>query len=199
MLSRNLMLMIAGLAFLMVIGCGKVPTDKIEQSDNALEAAQTAEAEDYAPDEYLEAKAMYEAAEAAKTEQDSKFALFRSYGTVGELYDSVTVLANKAVAAAEIEKDRVRDEVMATMIKIEGMINSASEALESAPRGKGTKADIELMKADLEAALSGFALAKNDFEAEEYNSAKIKLGAVMDNVQKLMTELENARIKVQKK
>jgi len=196
--KKYLLLLIGGLALLLATGCGKPPVEKINQSEQAMEAAQTAEAEEYAAEAYFEAKQVFESAEAAKTEQDSKFGLLRGYGKVGELYDSATVLAGLAETAAKAEKDRVKTEVIATMAEFETMLAAVTDAVEKAPQGKGSKADIELMKADLEGVKTGFAAAKADFEAGRYNAAKVRYEALANNVQKLMGEIESAKLKTRK-
>lgn len=198
MLSKRWGLILAGLTTVALMGCGKPPTAKIEQTETAMRAAQTAEAREYAADAYVAAEQALARAQAAKTEQDSKFALFRSYGDVEAMYDSANALAAQAEAEAIQEKERLRAEVAAEITTVESMITAAGAALDAAPRGKGSKADIELMKANLEAIGSAFAAAKVDFEAGRYNPAKSKLAAIQANVNSLTAEIEAAVAKTKR-
>ena len=198
-MSRHIGLILAGLAMLAAMGCGKPPVEKIQAADRAMQAAQSAEAREYAADALLSAEEVMERAQAAKAKQDSKFALFRSYGDVGIMYDSASALASEAEAKAKAEKERIRAEVAAELTRIDSMITATGQALAEAPRGKGTKADLELMKASLDAIVSAFAAAKADFDAGRYRPVQAKLAAIANDITNLTAEIEAAKQKVGKR
>jgi hypothetical protein len=185
----------AVLALLVFSGCGKAPQQEMQTANTAIQAAQSVEAEAYAPDVYQMAMDTLRAAEAAKTEADSKFALFRSYGKSKELYLRAEALAKEAESAAVAEKQQVK-------VEVEGMITQANQALEDAkvayskaPRGKGSKADLELIKNDLDATSASFEEAKIDYDAGNYAAAKAKLTAVMRKAQSISEEIGKAAAK----
>lgn len=165
------------------------------KANTAIEAARSAEAEEYVPDAFQVAMDTLRAAEAAKTEADGKFALFRSYGKAKALYISAEALANQAVTAAAEEKERVKAEVTNLLTQAKTVLDSANVALSKAPKGKGSKADIELIKNDLAAAQASFDEANNDFNAGKYKVAKAKVEAAMQKAQAVISEIEQAKAK----
>jgi hypothetical protein len=182
-------------ALLVFVSCAKPPEQEIQKANTSIEAARTAEAEEYAPDAFQTATDTLNAANAAKTEADGKFALFRSYGKAKELYVRAEALANEAASAAQTEKERVKAEVEGLLTQAKAVLDSADAALKKAPKGKGSKADIELIKGDLDAANASNTDAQNDFAAGKYKSAKAKLEAAMQKAQAVITEIEQAKAK----
>lgn len=75
----------------------------------------------------------------------------------------------------------------------QAVVDSATVALEKAPKGKGNKADIELIANDLASTNSAFAAAKADFDAGKFLAAKGKLEAVQSKARSIMAEIAAAR------
>ena len=182
-------------ALLALVSCAKAPEQEIQKANSSMEAARTAEAEEYAPDAFQVAMDTLNAANAAKTEADGKFALFRSYGKAKELFVRAEGLANEAATAAQTEKERVRAEVTELITQAQTVLDSANAALKKAPKGKGSKADIELIKNDLAAAQTGFDEGKADFDAGKYKAAKAKIEAAMQKAQAVTEEIAQAAAK----
>ncbi|KPJ65284.1 hypothetical protein AMJ44_10600 [candidate division WOR-1 bacterium DG_54_3] len=195
---KRIAVIFAIFALLTIVGCGKAPEEEIQKANSAMEAARTTEAEDYAPDLYQMAIDTLNAAKAAKQEADGKFALFRSYGKAEELYVRAEALANQAATEAQSEKERVRAEVTGLLAQAKALLDSANVALSKAPRGKGTKADIELIKNDLAAATSAYDEAKADFDVGKYAVAKTKLEAAMQKARSISEEIAKAAAKKSK-
>jgi ElaB/YqjD/DUF883 family membrane-anchored ribosome-binding protein len=182
-------------ALLALVSCAKAPEQEIQKANSSMEAARTAEAEEYAPDAFQVAMDTLNAANAAKTEADGKFALFRSYGKAKELFVRAEGLANEAATAAQTEKERVRAEVTELITQAQTVLDSANAALKKAPKGKGSKADIELIKNDLTAAQAGFDEGQADFNTGKYKAAKAKIEAAMQKAQAVISEIEQAKAK----
>ena len=159
----------------------------------ALDSAKMGEAQDYAPEAYRVATDTLNAAMALKREADGKFALFRSYGKSKEMFIRAQGLANDAAAKAAQEKERVRVEVTEMMTAAKALLDSANVALTKAPKGKGSKADIELIKTDLAAAQMSFDEANTDFNNGKYKAAKAKLEAMMQKANMVIAEIDKAR------
>lgn len=189
---KRVSLVFAALAVLLVVGCSKAPEMEMNNATTAMQAAQTSEAEQYAPDAYKMAQDTLAAANAAKTEQDSKFALFRSYGKSKEMFAAAQTLADKAKADADTEKERVRQEVTGMITETQAAIDAATAALAKAPRGKGSKADIEMIKNDLASVTTAFDQAKADFDSGKYLVAKTKLEAVKAKAESITNEIQTA-------
>jgi hypothetical protein len=180
---------------LLMVGCSKAPEQEIQIANTAMDMAKSAEAETYASDAYRMAMDTLNAAEAAKQAADSKFSLFRSYGKAKELYTRAEVLAKEAQAVAESEKELVKVEAADMLTKAKQALDDATAALNKAPRGKGSKADIELIKNDLNAASAKYDEAQMDFDAGKYAAARTKLEAVMQKAQSLSEEIAKATAK----
>ncbi len=189
---KRVSIVFAALAVLLVGGCSKAPEMEMNNATTSMQAAQTAEAEQYAPDAYKMAQDTLAAANAAKTEQDSKFSLFRSYGASKALFASAQTLADKAKADAEAEKERVHQEVTGMLTETQAAIDAATAALSKAPRGKGTKADIEMIKNDLAGVKTAFDDAKADFDGGKYLVAKTKLQTVKAKADSITNEIATA-------
>jgi hypothetical protein len=192
---KRIIVIFAIFALMVFIGCAKAPEQEMQNANTAIEAARTAEAEDYAPDAFQVAMDTLNAANAAKTEADGKFALFRSYGKAKELFVRAEALANEAATQAEAEKERVKEEVTGSLIQAKAVLDSADMALKKAPKSKGSKADIELIKNDLAAAQSSFDEGQNDFDAGKYKAAQAKVEAAMQKARAVIDEIEQAKAK----
>lgn len=196
---KRIAVVFAVFALLVFIGCAKPPEQEIQKANSAMDAAKAAEAEEYVPESFQAAMDTLNAANAAKTEADGKFALFRSYSKAKALYVSAEALANKAAQDAAAEKERVKQEVSGLLTQAKAELDSANAALAKAPKGKGSKADIELIKNDLAAAQASFDDGNNDFNAGKYKIAKAKVEAAIQKAQAVKTEIEQAKAKKMEK
>jgi hypothetical protein len=188
-------LAVLAMMLLLVAGCSKPPEAEMQAAQVAIDAARTAEAEQYSPASWRTAQDTLNAANAAKQEQDSKFALFRSYGASKDMFVRAQALAEKASADAAAEKERMRVEVEGMLGQAQAALDAANQALAKAPVGKGNKADIELIKNDLNGVGLAFEDAKADFAAGKYISAKSKVEGVMSNVERITNEIATAAAK----
>jgi len=188
-------LALAAIVLLVIVGCGKAPETEMGEADSAIMQAQNNQAEQYAPQSYQTAMDTLTAARAAAKEQDSKFALFRSYGKSKELFISSKRLADLAAQDALTAKEQMKQEVAAMHDETQGIIDLAAKAISTAPKGKGTKADIAMFKSDLESARTAFEQAKSDFENGDYISAKAKFTAVKAQAQGVIDQIQSAKQK----
>jgi hypothetical protein len=184
--------LIALVVVIFVSGCGKPPEQEMQAARSAIETAKSAEAELYAREAYAIAQDTLNAAIAAKGQQDGKFTLFRSYGKARNLYLRAQALAEEATAAANTQKERYREEVAMLMDQAQRHLASADSALAKAPVGKGSKADIELIKGDLAAAKTTFEDARRENETGRYLTAKAKLEMVIQRTQAISNEIAAA-------
>jgi hypothetical protein len=193
---KRVSLALAALFILALIaGCSKAPEAEMQAANQAIEAARTAEAEAYAPAAWRTAQDTLQAANAAKTEQDGKFALFRSYGKSKDMFVAAQQLANAASAASETEKEKVKQEVIGLLSQAKAGIDAATAALAKAPKGKDTKAELELIKADLDGLTPAYADAEADFNAGKYLTARTKVQGVIQKAQSIVDEIAAAAAK----
>jgi hypothetical protein len=195
MSKRLSVIVVAAFVLLTLAGCSKPPEMEMAAANAAFDAARTAEAEQYAPDTYRVAMDSLNSANAMKTEQDAKFALFRSYGKSKELFVKAEAMAKQVAADAAAEKERVKAQVTEMMTQVRTALDAAKTAIDKAPKGKGSKADIEMFKNDLAAAEQGFTDAGADFNAGKYLVAKSKLEAVNQKAAKIQEDIALATAK----
>jgi hypothetical protein len=180
------------LALLAIVGCSSAPQTEMTNAETAMQAATAAEAEQYAPDAYRAAVDTLNAAQAAKTEQDSKFSLFRGYGKSKAMFIAAAALADTAKVQAEAEKARVKAQVEGQLASTQQMITDVTTALDKAPKGKGTKADIAMLKNDLASTQAVYDEASADFTSGKYLAAQAKLQTVNTQLQTLSDQLQQA-------
>ncbi len=192
---KRVSLVLLALMLLAFVGCSKPPEAEMQAASAAMNAAKVAEAEEYAAGSFRTATDSLNAANAAKTEQDNKFALFRSYSKSKEMFVRAKDLASKAAAEAETEKERVKQEVMALMTQVKTSMDEAAAALEKAPKGKDTKAELELIKNDLASLTPAYADAEATFSGGKYKVAKTKFEAVMAKAKSITDEIAAAAAK----
>lgn len=194
-MSKQVVAALIALTALALVSCGKAPEKEMENAALAIDAAEAAEAESYAPEAYRLALDTLNAATVAKEQADSKSSLFRSYGKAKELYTRAQVLAQEAESSALAEKERMAQEVADLMTQAKLALDEAAAALANAPKGKGSKAEIELMRNDLAAASATYEEARVEFEGGKYVSAKTKLEAVMRKAAGVSAEIAKAAAK----
>lgn len=177
---------------LLLAGCSQPPADTIDAASAALQSAQEAGAAEYAAESMSVAEGAKAAMEAEIATQNEKFSLFRSYAKTAELAAAAQAAAEKAAEDAEAGKEAIRTEATALMEGVRTSLVSVQEMLDKAPRGKGTRAEIDSMRADLAAVESGFA----DFDAAMgeglYLDALGKAQAAQAAIDQVKTEIEGA-------
>lgn len=192
-MAKKMVLLIVGLGLIFLVGCSKAPETAMKNAETSMQAASTADAEQYAPNAYKMAADTLNAAKAEEKKQASKFFLFKSYGKAQKMYESAQVLAENAVTEANAEKERIKAQVDEMLKTVKMSLDSAAVAVEKAPRGKGSRADIELIKVDLNAAQAGYNEAMTDFNNGEYMNAQAKLEAVGQKAEAVINEINKAK------
>ena len=174
------------------IACSQPPTDAINAAKAALEAANAAEAGDYAPEAFAEAQTAQAALEAEVKAQEGKFALTRSYAKAAELAAAVKAASDKAVADAATGKEAMKAEVTGRIETVKASVASVKEMLAKAPKGKGSQADVEAMKSDLAGIEASFAEIETAIGAGTYKDAKAKLDAAQKGAALMKADIEAA-------
>lgn len=180
-------------------GCGESPVAQYEAGKTAVDNARLAEAEQYAPALFKEATDSLNAASIEMQKQDGRFATFRSYGKAEEIIVVAQQLAEKAVAEAAAEKERVRLADSTLITEIDSLMVETKKAIAAAPKGKGSRIDLKVMQADLDAASGALTAATEDFNAGSYLTANEKLQAVKTQVIKVKSDIDAAIARLTKK
>lgn len=180
------------LAVLVLVGCAKPPQAEIDEAKGAVQTAVSAEASDYAGDSLRSAQDAVAQLDQELKAQEEKFALFRSYKKASELAAAAKAAGEKAEADAKAGKDAARQAAETMMAEANALLTEVKEMLDKAPKGKGTAADLEMMKSDLAGVESSLADAQNSFNAEKYLEAKSKIEAAMSGANSVKSALEQA-------
>jgi hypothetical protein len=176
----------------LLAGCSKAPVVEENNAVQAIGGAEQAQASKYAPAEWRVASDTLEAAKAEKAKQDSRFALFRGYGKTKALYEKASVLAAAAKTKAEAELARIRQETQMMIAQARTELDSAGAMVSTAPVGKDTRAEIELMKQDIAALQQTLTEAQGDFDRGNYDAAKVKAQTIIEKSRSIKTTVEAA-------
>jgi hypothetical protein len=199
MLTRVSSILVALALIGLISGCSKAPVTELDESETALKDAGQADAQDYVPQLYKQASDSLNAAKVEMQNQDSKFSMFRNYDRTKELLSASKNLASQAQEKAALEKERIRQLDSVLISELETMIAQTKTALAKAPRGKGTKVDLEMMKADLTSAEGALTGATEDFRTGAYMTAKSKLEAAKAQVSAVKGQIDTATAALRKK
>lgn len=190
-MKRWQMALCAG-ALLLAIGCSKKPEVEITAAGTAFTAAESIEAQEYAPAALQAARDTLTAAQQELAAQDAKMAIMRKYDRAKELYVTSARLAQEAGTQAEMEKERIRAEVETELVSTRAMVDSLVARIAAAPRGKDNKAELELMKAEASSLTAGLDEAAGLQGSGKYLQAQSKVKAVATRVGEIEAELATA-------
>jgi hypothetical protein len=86
----------------------------------------------------------------------------------------------------------MRGEADALIMQAAGAIESTNALMAKAPRGKESKAELELIAGDITAATASLEEARSAMAGTDYVTAKAKAQAVLDKMTQVSTELQTA-------
>jgi len=175
----------ATLMVVAAVGCADVPTDKIDEARQALDAARTAEAATYATGEMAQAEDAAKRLDAELALQKDKFALFRSYDTAEQLAAEVRETSQAATDAATEGKEQAKDEAMAEITQARTMLAEVRAMMANAPRGKGTALDLAALNSDLTAAEAALNEVDASFGSGRYLDAETGASAARESIEKV--------------
>jgi len=186
---------IAMVAFLS--SCGKVPQAKVDATNAAIAAAQTAEAAVYVPAEFAAVQDSMKAINAEIEVQKSK--LFKKFGPVTIKLDETLAAANKAATDAVAKKEDVKKEVETSLAAVKVVIEENKTLITKAPRGKEGAAVLEQIKTEMTTIEASVVEAQGLFDKGSYMDALNKVKAANERATGINTELKDAIAKVKGK
>ncbi len=193
MKNKILMGLSAIVMIAVLVGCGKKPQVEIDTTNAAIEAAKTAEADIYLPDEFAAVQDSMNAILADIEAQEGK--MFKNYGDATENLASVQALANELTSKVDGKKEEVKAEAETLMNDIETVIAENNRLVARLPRGKEGVAVIEQIKADLSNVDASVAEAKNAYDSGAFMDAYNKLQAAKAKADELNAEMKEALTK----
>jgi len=196
---KNKVLM--GLAAIAIVAflssCGKVPQAKVDATNAAIAAAQTAEAAVYVPAEFAAVQDSMKAINAAIEVQKSK--LFKKFGPIEIKLDETLAAANKVATDAVAKKEEVKKETETLLAEIKGVIEENGTLMKKAPKGKEGAAVLEQMKTEMATIEASVVEAQGSYDKGTYMDALNKVKAAKERAVGINTELKDAIAKVKGK
>jgi hypothetical protein len=175
---------------LLVSSCAKTPEEQIQQAGAALEAAEAAGAQRYAPDAWSRAKQSMERLNAELSAQEEKFRPFRNFKTAETLADEAVTAANQAKAEAESKKAQLRGEIEKMIADVKGSLQSARNQL------SGLAAGAALSTASLRSTLDEAGRlvdkAQLEMDGERFDSAMASAAEARDMIVEVLRTIERA-------
>jgi hypothetical protein len=177
--------------------CSKQPTEAIDSAKAAIEAASKEGADIYAADGLKKLNDDLQAAMDEVSTQGKKF--FKSFGTAKEMLAKVQTDADALKATIPARKEEAKAAAETALTEAKAAWEEAKALLEKAPKGKGTKADIEAMKADLAGLETAAGEAMATFEGGDYFGAKEKAMVIKEKSMAISDQVKTALEKVKGK
>jgi trimeric autotransporter adhesin len=165
---------------LVAVGCAQPPQAQIDAATAAITKATAAGAEEYAPETLAAARDAQAKLDAEVKAQAGSFFLTRSYGEATTLAAAAAEAGDKAATEAVAQKAAAQKDAAAALESTRTAIQDAEAALAKAPKGKGSKADLEALQADIAAAKTGLGEAETAQTGEHYKDAKAKADAARE-------------------
>jgi hypothetical protein len=192
---KQLVAILVGLVMVIsVAACGKQPEAEIEAAKTALNAAANDGSEVYVADDF---RRINEAMDAAMEEvkiQDDK--LFKNYDKANEMLAGVQAEALAVRDLAVAERERLRLQAGADLEAARAAVGASREMLNNAPAGKGSAADIMVMKADVTGLEGTLAEIEVMVAAGDYAEASERAKAVGEKATAISTEVQAALAKI---
>ncbi|TAL18318.1 DUF4398 domain-containing protein [bacterium] len=180
-------LVIAVAAVALLAGCAKPPTQELAAAKAAIDAGVAMQAPVYAPEELAKVKKDLAGAEAEIKVQEEKF--WKNFDNAKAMIVKVTADAEAIKAAIPARKEAAKKAAIEAEAAAKVALEEAKALLAKAPKGKGTRADIEAFAADLkgvEDAMPQVAakIAGEDFfgASDSANSLKAKAMSVSEQI-----------------
>lgn len=193
---KNLM-KISVLGFLVVFlftSCAKQPTQQIDEAKAAIDAVVKAGGDIYAKDELKKLNDDYNAAMDEVNAQAKK--LFKKYGKAKEMLAKVKADAESVAQLIPARKEEAKNNALTALNEAKAAFETAKALLDKAPKGKGTKADIEAMKSDLAGLEAQLAEVQASIDREDYFGARDKAVSIKEKANAISEQVNAAIEKV---
>lgn len=187
---------IAALGF----ACAQPPQAELDAATAQLTTAEQAQAATYAPEQWAKAQQAMTDARAEMEAQKAKFALTRSYAHSKELLTAASTAAGEAKTAADAGKEAAKQAAQTALDAVKAGVDQAGQlitALQACPKKpKGFDADIAALQGNLDGLKGQVAPIETAIGSEDFAGAKTQAEALKTQVDTLVTDLGNAKIKI---
>lgn len=193
-MKRIAYLMIALSLMVALSGCAKKPEQEIKEAREAVDAVVALGGERYAAEELRQLTDSLNAAMNEVNTQDAKF--IKNYDKAKEMLSKVNAGAEKLKAEIPVRKEKARNDALAALETAKASVGEAKALLSKAPGGKGSRADIEALRADVSGLEASLEDVNGLIAAEDYLSAIDKSNAINEKALEVKTQVTQAIEKV---
>lgn len=176
----------------LALGCAKPPTAEIDGIKNAFEAVQTPESKQWAGRSLVDAEAAMDKVAGELKVQEDKFSLFRKYDAVKVAIADAQKAIDAVAPAVSAARNAAKEEAAQTIAIARTALAKAKELLANAPTGKGTEADLEMLKADVEGVEQAVEETQKTFDAGLYLEVGPKAKAATVRAEEVSASIEQA-------
>lgn len=174
----------------LLVGCAKPPTQEMDAAKVAMDGAVSAGAGTYAKDGLKNINDAWAAMQDEVKKQEGK--LFKNYDNAKAMIAKISADAAALKTETEQKKEQAKQEANAASTAAAAAVAQAKALLAEAPTGKGTKADIEAMKADLAGIEGSLGEVTTLITSEEYFAATDKAKAISAKAADISAQVQAA-------
>jgi hypothetical protein len=169
-------------------GCDDVPQQDIDAANASLDAAKKLEADRYVPDKFNAAKQALDRAMAVVQEEES--AMFGNFDEARTLLATAKTAADEAAVSAPGKKEEVKQAVESALAGFPAEVAATQKMWRSAPRGKGTREALQLIKEEIERTEARQSEIQAAIDAGDYLAAQQKAQEIIGKLKSLQGELQ---------
>jgi hypothetical protein len=184
------LLVIGILSAFLVTGCAKAPEQEITNAKAQIEATTTADVQAYAADELSQLNNDLNAALEEVKVQDEKW--FGNFDKAKEMLAAIKTSSDNVTAVAAQRKEEAKQAAIAAQAEAVAAIEAAKALLAQAPKGKETKAEIEMLGADLTGAEASLAGIQTSIDSEKYGEAKDSANLIKEKAASVSSQVQAA-------
>jgi len=178
---------------LVLAGCAQPPNADIDAAHHALDEARQAQAAEYSPQAWNAAQDAESKMQAELNAQEQRWSALRSYTVARQLAQDTKVVAERSRDEAVAGMEKAKTEASTLMAQAREEVGRANAAVTTAPRGKGTEADLASLKSDAASIDETLNEMQKAFDEGKYNDAKAKAQAAIDAAKRIQGEIEQAK------
>jgi len=181
---------------LVFAGCTKKPTQEMNDAEIAINTVAKDGAEIYAKEELGKLRDELAAARDQIGIQDKK--PIKKYGAAREMLTKITADAAALKTTVTARKEEAKNNAISAQNEAKMTLDEAKALLEKAPRGKGTRADIEALTADMKALEVSLTEVQQAIDNEDYLGATDKARVIKEKASAISDQIKQAMEKVKR-
>jgi hypothetical protein len=174
----------------LLVGCAKPPTQEMDAAKVAIDSAVAAGAGKYAVEGLKSINDAWAAAQDEVKKQEGK--LFKNYDNAKAMIAKITADAAALKTETEQKKEAAKQAANADAAAATAAIAQAKALLEQAPTGKGTKVEIDALKADLAGIEASVGEIATLIASEEYFAATDKAKLISAKAAEISAQVQAA-------